>query len=516
MSDEPKVSFRVTAKDPAAEIFLIDGNFHLVDRGIGSKTFEVPPGVYKIKQRAGNITSETLYAVRPGMKDVELPPVRFASPMPLQDTAKSHEFHQAAAVDVSTRIDVDHGKGSGIVLMVRDWTSSDLSKVDKTNIPDPSRGLKLRDFAGNVIADYEALAKKDLQPEPWATFHLSVDPGAYRLTLDRPDGVRVDQTIIACNGWDTQIFLLLDRAQDRQLCADLVHGAITMVPSGTKFDPQSEDRRAEELARLSLADGLTVLPPDLRSKATSASASPMLALLGAHVIIREARNAKSSGKEPIDNTAEVRMIVESLRKMIGDHPDVEAIAIRAGARNPNYVFTAPPMLRDSWVSLLRASIDAPELIPAQSFCARIADRIWGDGPWTLWVDPDQTTATTAAAWHSSARSLLQHLSVAAPAVAQTAVAQAEAAPSAAAPLPPSGTVRDALDAVKKIFTRTSRSHRPFPSDDDLHPHPQTAEVKVNVEEARAALRDADNRKEVVRRLGIPISCVNEWLNNLDK
>jgi len=314
-----------------------------------------------------------------------------------------------------------------------------------------------------------------------------VNPGNYRLTLDRPDGTRVEQTIIASNGWETQVFLLLEHAKGHAPCADLVHGAITMVPHDSIFNPSSEDLRAEELVRLSLAEGLTVLPEALRNRAMNPNASPMLALLGAHVIIREARNAKEKNAA-IDNTGEVKTIVQNLRAMLGDHPDVEAIAIRAGARNDKYVFTTPPMLRESWASLLRASVEIPELIPAQSFCARIADRIWGDGPWTLWADPDQAAAP-GPVWHSSATMLLQNLSAARPAEAPKE-----------------------SNFVKQFFTK--RSRRAFPSGREATRGAAT--TKVDVQQARDLLRDPNKRKEVVRRLGIPISSVNEWLNKLEE
>ncbi len=482
MSDD--VSFKVTARDPTAEIFLIDGNFALVDRGVGAKTFAVAPGIYKIKQRAANVTDEALYAIRPGMKDIDLPPVRFASPIPLNETAKSHEFHQAAVSDAASRLDDGQGKPGGIVLVARNWTAADSANFDP-NIYDPSRGLRLRDFAGNVVVDFEKDAKKNLGTEPCATFHTGIEPGAYRLTLDRPGGVRVEQTIIAAKGWDTQIFLLLDRSNDPR--ADLVHGAITMVPCGTPFQSWSDDLRAEELTRLSLADGLTVLPPELRSRVLSPNATPMLALLGAHMLIREARNAKEKNAKKIDNTGEVKTIVENLRQKLGDHPDVEAIAIRAGARNQNYVFSTPPMLRESWASLLRASVDDPSLIPSTSFCASIANRIWGDGPWTLWTDPDQATAP-AALWHSSATTLLQNMS---------------------APVPEE---RKEANVVKRFFTK--RSRRAFPKEPDSRRAMPSA--KVDVKQARELLKDANNRKEVVRTLGIPISSVDEWLNKLDE
>jgi hypothetical protein len=50
------ISFSVEAADSGTELFLIDGRFKLVKRGIGRETFSVPPGIYKIKARSGKTT----------------------------------------------------------------------------------------------------------------------------------------------------------------------------------------------------------------------------------------------------------------------------------------------------------------------------------------------------------------------------------------------------------------------------------------------------------------------------
>ena len=66
MPDDPKVTFEVIAADVASQLFLVDGNFHLVDRGVGRAEFSAPPGIYKIKNRSGHTDFECMIVVRPG------------------------------------------------------------------------------------------------------------------------------------------------------------------------------------------------------------------------------------------------------------------------------------------------------------------------------------------------------------------------------------------------------------------------------------------------------------------
>jgi hypothetical protein len=69
------------------------------------------------------------------------------------------------------------------------------------------------------------------------------------------------------------------------------------------------------------------------------------------------------------------------------HPDVEALAIeiarQRGAPLPTPPLDAPPMLRRSWQMLVRATADEPSLIAPESYTARIADRLWGNGAWLM-------------------------------------------------------------------------------------------------------------------------------------
>ena len=440
MSDSEKVTFDVRADDPATELFLIDGNFELVDRGLGSRSFTVAPGIYKIKARIGRTTDERIIVVRKDMPPIDFGSVHFISSAPLTETVKTHEWHQLAAEQATAPAIDEPDDASAVVIVVREWTKERPDPIDAPR-PNPARGLKLRRLDGTEVADIETETKPNDLPDPCVAFRKVVEPGAYRLGVE--DGRRkIELPVIVCKGWQTEVYLLTGSDGN----AALSGAAITMREHGTAFHANDVTFRLEEMARAALIDDRKILSDEMRKRFSAPDASPMLALFGAQLLIREAKNAKAKKEdvnpegELIDNREPVREIVQNLRARIGKHPDVEAIAIGAGVRDPEYRFEAPPMLRSSWRLLLKASADNVSLIPADSFLAQVAERPWGEGSWNLWVE-DNLDRTSI--WQTQAEELLSFVqqrrvrtSGGTERVPSGVLASLEAAP---APLPAAGT-----------------------------------------------------------------------------
>lgn len=483
-SDSPaNVTFDVAAADDGTEIFLINGDFQLVAKGIGKATFSAPPGLYKLKVRGGNTTTESVIGVREGMKPIALPPVQLVSPVPLANTDATEPAHEAAVrAAVERAPDVNDGGGSAIVIVARAPKSLPAAI--------PSRGLRLLAMDGRVVADLDTAAA-----QPIAACHVAVAPGAYRLSLTRADGRVVEQIVVASGGLQTQVFTFVDREGN----ADLVNAAITMRNG---FAPDDETLRLEQIALGAFRDDRKILSDAMRAHIADPAAPPMLALLGALLLIREAKTSKqeiedSGGSgEHVDNRAAVAAIVENLRAQLGpgSHPDVEAIALGAGNGNPAYEFRSPPMFRASWRLLLKASAADPKLIAPGSFAAKIAARLWGDGPWLLFFDPDDAAAAEGeTVWQHGALELLQDL---------------------AAPARPASRGLPWLTRMWGMFT--PRVRRAFPDPRDLGVAGAVAERAVaDVGKLRASL-DQAKRKLLVKRLGIPMSSIDAWLDKLQK
>ena len=402
MPPSDKVSAQATLEvrpsDAQAEIFIIDSDGKLVDRGVGPANFTLAPGIYKVKVRTGSEFQEAHAILRPG----ESGPVRchfketsFPSPAPLDTTAKTHEYHIDAAIKECQTPHVSVGRGSFIFIFARDWTPPGHKRADLDG--SPARGLRL--YGENdptPVVDIEAKARTSLQKDPWAACNVAVDPGNYQLRLELGTGEWLATTIVASPRWQTQVFLLLrdykiPNADQTEIAvrrrADLAGASV--LHSQTGFDPHRPVLRRAELARQSLsykaptasliAEPPTerLLPDEVRDLLEHKLENPILGIYGAHLLLLEAK----------PDLRLLEIVVGNLRKLLGRaHPDVEALALPLGKPAPEArkAFGTPPMLRRSWSLIVDATLDDPDLVPAQSQASRVADRLWHEGAWHVW------------------------------------------------------------------------------------------------------------------------------------
>jgi hypothetical protein len=513
-----KIPLRVKAEDADTELFLVDCDLQLVldekgeKRGFGSKTWEVEPGPYKVKARRGTAIREALVLVRPGMGTFTVPGIPFASPNPLAGTAWTHEHHIAADHDAATRApDVTHGAGSAIVIVAREWTEQ--SPSPQVSGVDPSRGLSLLTLEGALVANLEQSSSKDLGWQPCVTCHIAVAPGAYRLRLNRPDGCSVEMSIVASPGWQTHVYLLTEMGVDPALrCVDVVNGAISLRRR-EDWDRSHELRelwQLEDLARNALLDDRTKLARVLERR-IDRKVPPMLALYGAYVLINEARRSREEhpGADPapkVHHERVVARIVERLREMLGPepHPDVEALALGAGVANPEYRFTAPPMLRASWQRILSESVRDETICVPGSFAQSIAGRLWGDGPGLIWSVPDAADGYDPdAAWTERAAQLLAeflHKTEGTPETPETSAPHLSRTWTDA--------FRGYVQDLKDRFARPSLSGFP---EHAASPVASAAPAGIDTTRARELLANPEFRKELVREIGLPMGTIRQWL-----
>ncbi|MBC7911580.1 MAG: hypothetical protein H7Y30_13820, partial [Pyrinomonadaceae bacterium] len=338
-SEQKKLNLEVKTADESAEVFIIDGRFNLVARGRGLRnTFNLTPGIYTVKVRAGFESREQHAVLLNKTEEVDFERIHFPSPAPLVDTGKTHEYHIAAAVSESRRVRVQNGSGSSIFVFVRDWTSQERSEAGSEPNRQPQRGLKLTDARGKVIVDLDKKSYLNKNNDPWAACNVQVNPGIYRLALELASGDLIEQTVVASRQWQTQVFLLQRDygadSSDRR--ADLLGASILLSKNG--FNPNDPRNRLIEAARLGLVNTRQVLPEQVvNSMLTEKFDNPMLGIFGAHLLLL--------GKSIKPNL--LHKVVVNLRKLLGEnqHPDVEALALRLGINKTSYIFEHPPMLR---------------------------------------------------------------------------------------------------------------------------------------------------------------------------
>jgi hypothetical protein len=191
---------------------------------------------------------------------------------------------------------------------------------------------------------------------------------------------------VASPGWQTQFFLWQTDDEDARV-PDLAAAGDLLAELGAGFDPDSDQLRSGELARLALAERRVFMPRhQLKKMLRSEVTDPMAAIYACHALV-------AAGEADNDLLAAA---VGELRRLVGAHPDVEALDLfLQGSTGSGYRYEVPPMLASSWSLVVSASARRPELVPPESLSVRVSTALWGDGPWLIWMagDLDQHAGT---------------------------------------------------------------------------------------------------------------------------
>src|SRR5262249_43973089 len=148
------------------------------------------------------------------------------------------------------------------------------------------------------------------------------------------------------------------------------------------FHSNNPDLRLSDLARLGLVRERQVLSDELIYAVLFGKfRNPMLGLFGAHLLLLKTESAE----EKKDLAGHLPVIIGNLRGLFGPrHPDVGALALALGDPPAVTAFAVPPLLRRSWSMIVNATVARPDLVPAGSLSARVADRLLAYEPWLLW------------------------------------------------------------------------------------------------------------------------------------
>jgi hypothetical protein len=406
------VRLRVSVGSPFAEVFLINHAFALVARSVGDFDATVEPGVYTVKVQLGNEVVERLIAL---FADVSLEfsgELRVASPAPLEATLRTHEFHAEHAASSSgtnwrghkSQPALSAGSGAEIFLMARRWSSSEQGENPQAAASGTVPKLCLLRPDGELILDLAYAGEgRGHGFDPFLSRRVAVDPGAYLLRWQADAGVLAEQSVHAISDWQTQVFLLEDasgEAERRQL-------TILMGRPGD-FRPDDPMLLQVEEARLALAHERKVASERVDEWLFAKFENPMLGLFGAHLMLI-ARDALQKSERQRQETEDKRVpapvrfdqgvfnhMVHNLSDLLGpEHPDVAALSTQVSGNRLDVLAPVlmPPMLWRSWLLLIEASNDRPELVPVGTW--RRAIRLLPLRPFLVW-SPEQREATDEA------------------------------------------------------------------------------------------------------------------------
>lgn len=403
------LSLRLRCAEAQAEIYVVDGAFHLVAEGLGEVSRLLRAGLYRVKVRVGGTLLDLFLILRPTdsritgapgaalVQDatgvtVTLPPLPFLTAAPLPDTLGTTDAHRDAARQHSRQVHRHLGSGSQLLLFARDIPLP--TPPADGGPPHPIGRMSLHAASGELLLDFaDAVVLGVAGAEPWAACNVALDPGSYLLRFSSPHSGTLQGVVSTARGWQTQMFCLFRGGEGRSGAAADHHLfvaaclSVFLAPLAAGFDPAAPHLRQTELLRLGLAHRRKVLPREaLEQQRWVAARDPMAAIYGGYLLLRDRAR-------PLDeNLALLRATVAALRQALGPaHPEVEALALALD--EPQTIpLPVPPMLLAGWAQILRRSLELPTLVPRGSLSARVAERLLGEGPWVVW---DEAPAATA-------------------------------------------------------------------------------------------------------------------------
>jgi hypothetical protein len=370
---ESKRTLHVTSEG-GVRITVFDQQLRRVAEATHVLKKDLPIGLYEVRFEAGTSVQDEHVSLRPGSgaKRVKQPPIAFASSAPLEGTRAAVPEQLDAATMISGKVTRSLGTGGELMVFVRDR--------DLRARTSPAHGLTLlgRDdeTIGEIERDGERAAEHDAEHPPWAGCTYELPAGSYRLRGPADAGHSVEQLVYVSPGWQTQVFLQRRSSRaGRPRRANLADASVLMGPVGKPFDPEDDSLRSAELARQGLRDYRTVVPTStLEALVFKKRDNPMLAIYGAHLLLREKR----------PNRELIKTVADNLLDLIGPHPDVRALYVWLKEPVAAGAFSEPPMLKSSWSLVVAGSARHPELVPRGSRSANVAERVLAAGPWLRW------------------------------------------------------------------------------------------------------------------------------------
>lgn len=384
-----RIDLKIDAGDPFTEISIIDGNLRQVDldNNLGKVSVTLPRGIYDISFNSGDnlLYQETVILMDASQPypTVHLPEEarRFDSAVPLARTRAS-DSHQldAGALSRSPPVTPKGMRGgSRLMLYLR----------RQHNGGKPEQNISLLDVQGVPI--YE-LTNVTAFSEHATGVNLDLDPGAYVIKA-RIARQNVQQMVYTFESWQTQVFL--SQQQDGEDSLDQVDEvSIIMRRTEKGFDPADKvtelaARAIETLASEggSLSESsISDLDPELL--ATIRKESPLLRLYASLLHLRKAKidgalmlKTFNSLNELLPQHPDVLAIGWATAQSLQDTPEGERMLKKLKGMEP---IKYPPMLRESWQHLLRATLDHPGLITDESPALWISDRVIERGAWLRW------------------------------------------------------------------------------------------------------------------------------------
>jgi hypothetical protein len=329
---------QVSAPYAFASLEILDAGLNTLATGTDLLAADVAAGLYVVRARVGEDEAERFISV----DDDATVRVRF------DDLA----LQEPLAIDGETA-EAGDGARAGPEVVVA------------TEVPEGSEPPNVA-----LVDGHERILGSLNRIEPGATvagWRTPLEPGTYGLEFDMLDLGRRCQPVLVARGFDTHVFVRSGRGRGPRV-------QLYLRPAGAMREDVAAYGAVDSALDGYLHDRVVLSPHDRKALEAGVLEDPMLALLATAASLR-------AGDAPA-----ARRGCMSLERLVPHSPDLPVM--RLLLRRPSGPFVPvgdPPLLAELTRRLLELSIDHPELIPLDSWLARVAPRLRSGDPWTRWA-----------------------------------------------------------------------------------------------------------------------------------
>ncbi|WP_146348147.1 hypothetical protein [Falsiphaeobacter marinintestinus] len=383
--------------DYDTRLTVFDGHGLKVGQAFGKITLGLPPGIYSVRaERLGEIGDDIVF-LHEKDDEKEIPIPRRHSAMPSSDTANTHEFLQAAGYEFSRRATWDNPAAGPddplLMILVRSTGDGDQSGIR------PAQSLALFKEDGTLVTRFEPDRVQGNTSEGWVVFSARLDPGNYILSHFEDTHAVSLPILLARKKFDTLVFVPYETRPR------LSAASVDMCRRNEGYNPDDKFTQHIDAAIQGLGMRLDLLSDDLRREAIYGKfGHPFHGLIGAHAHFLGPKKSERLERQVLKNLWRllegsvdvIALLLLAQEREEGGMPksidDLNAAASRAfGTTLEGYLpLSFPPMLRSGLNSLVRASLDLPELIAPGSWLESAANSSYADGAWSVW---DQDVAS---------------------------------------------------------------------------------------------------------------------------
>jgi hypothetical protein len=415
MAGDPgeRTRVRVSTPDGAAELSIVDRTYALVASGVGWLDVMLPTGDYLVRQQVGDEENIRPFAVTPGggNQAVELPVLRFPSPIPLPGTAYGDpvgsDLQQLSSMQGNFRL---------LLWAPTDGVPDNGSAATRDQIAMEFGRLRLEVFRAEGPSARKSVPLPDIT---WtgcgnALVAAELPPGSYVLVQRDDSGRQRCLPIWLRPGWVTSVFLLSLQMDGSRVPVRLDHAGIAFLR------PEDFQRACEtslyrlEAARKAMTQGRQAHGWVWRSQegpGPETIENPLLHLMDAMLFLSA---PTAEGKEAA--LACGREASESFGEEFPDSMALRLLMKRLGNAKAAHVWktieiAGPPLLRRSWDILLRT----PNGNSALSRTMNFPYAVDGTGTWFLWSEDPGSFAVAASVDTSTERPSLLRRSAPRPA-----------------------------------------------------------------------------------------------------